>query len=180
MSTPTQLDRFESGDVIDLILQDHRTFEALLRELRDSSADRKAALEAFATLHVAHAEAEEKNVYPALRRKQAIGGEEAEHGEHEHAEANEALLAVLELDTTQGEEFDEAVESLGTAVNHHLGEEEQTILNPARDEVAEDTRAELGKAFAQERNAQIDADCGRIDNVRRIVQEADDKGLLDE
>ena len=29
-------------------------------------------------------------------------------------------------------------------------------------------------------NAQLDADCGRIDNVRRIVQEAEKEGLLDD
>ena len=28
-------------------------------------------------------------------------------------------------------------------------------------------RADLGEAFATERNAQLDADCGRIENVRR-------------
>ena len=41
-------------------------------------------------------------------------------------------------------------------------------------------RAELGEAFATERNAQLDADCGDIDNVRRIVKAAEREGLLDE
>ena len=45
-------------------------------------------------------------------------------------------------------------------VNHHLTEEELTILNPAREEVGEQVRAELGEAFATERNPQLDADCG--------------------
>ncbi len=179
MSTPIDLGRPVSGDVIDLILQDHRLFESLLRDLRDSSADRGAVRAAFAALHVAHAEAEEKHVYPKLRRKGAVGEHEAEHGAEEHAEGNQALLAVLELKGTDTQAFEDAVEELGEVVNHHLTEEELTILNPARDEVGEQVRADLGERFAQERNAQIDNDCGRPDNVRAIVADAKRKGLLD-
>ena len=178
--TAIDLGRPVQGDVIDLILDDHRRFEALLRDLRDTSSDRDAVRHAFAALHVAHAEAEEEHVYPKLRRHQAVGAHEAEHGKEEHAEGNQALLAVLELDATDTEAFDEAVEKLAEVVNHHLTEEELTILNPARDEVDEATRAELGAQFAEERNRQVDDDCGRIDNVRRIVDEARREGLLED
>jgi hemerythrin superfamily protein len=180
MSTPIELGRPVSGDVVELILEDHRRFEQLLRQLRDSTSDRDAVRKAFAALHVAHAEAEEKFVYPALRRKDAIDEHEAEHGEEEHAEGNEKLLKVLELKGTDTQAFDDAVEELATAINHHLTEEELTILNPAREEVSEETRAELGEKFATERNAQIDADCGSVDNVRRLVKEAEQEGLLDD
>src|SRR5688500_8162173 len=124
--TTIDLGRPVQGDVVELILDDHRRFETLLRDLRDSSTDRDAVRRAFSALHVAHALAEEKHVYPKLRRKDAITEHEAEHGEEEHAEGHEALLAVLELDSTEGEEFEEAVEALATAVNHHLTEEELT------------------------------------------------------
>jgi ATP phosphoribosyltransferase regulatory subunit HisZ len=179
MSTPIDLGRPVSGDVIELILADHRLFESLLRDLRDSSADRDAVRRALAALHVAHAEAEEKHVYPKLRRKDAIDAEEEEHGEEEHAEGNEALLAVLELKGTDTQAFDDAVEKLAEKINHHLTEEELTILNPAREEVGEQVRADLGALFAEERNKQIDDDCGRVDNVRRLVTEARREGLLD-
>jgi hypothetical protein len=177
--TTIDLGRPISGDVIELILDDHRLFESLLRDLRDNSLDRDAVRQAFATLHVAHAEAEEKHVYPKLRRKDAIGEHEAEHGQEEHAEGHEALLAVLELKGTDTQAFDDAVEKLATAVNHHLTEEELTILNPARDEVGPQVRAELGEQFARERNAQVDAGCGSVDNVRRIVEAARQAGVLD-
>lgn len=180
MSTPIDLGRPVSGDVIDLILEDHRRFEALMRQLRDSTSDRDAVRKALSALHVAHAEAEEKHVYPQLRRKDAITEHEAEHGEEEHAEGHEAMLKVLELKGTDTQAFDDAVEELATALNHHLTEEELTILNPAREDVSEKVRAELGEAFATERNKQLDADCGSIDNVRRIVQEAEKEGLLDD
>ncbi|HEY1118089.1 MAG TPA: hemerythrin domain-containing protein [Acidimicrobiales bacterium] len=180
MSTNIDLGRPVQGDVVDLILDDHRRFEALLRDLRDSSQDRDAVRHAFATLHVAHAEAEEKFVYPKLKRKNAVDDEEADHGVEEHAEGNEALLKVLELKGTDTQAFDDAVEELARLVNHHLTEEELTILNPAREEVGPQVRAELGQEFADERNRQIDADCGQIENVRRIVAEARKEGLLDD
>jgi hemerythrin superfamily protein len=179
MSTPIDLGRPVSGDVVELILQDHRLFESLLRDLRDATADRDAVRKAFATLHVAHAEAEEKHVYPKLRRKDAIDEHEAEHSEEEHAEGHEALLAVLELKGTDTQAFEDAVEELAKVVNHHLTEEELTILNPAREEVDEQVRADLGAQFAEERNAQIDHDCGRLENVRSIVAKAKREGLLD-
>ncbi len=180
MSTPIDLGRPVSGDVIDLILEDHRRFEALMRQLRDSTSDRDAVRKALAALHVAHAEAEEKHVYPKLERKDAITEHEAEHGEEEHAEGHEAMLKVLELKGTDTQAFDDAVEELATALNHHLTEEELTILNPAREEISEKVLDQLGAEFAAERNAQLDADCGSIDNVRRIVREAEQEGLLDD
>ena len=178
--TNIDLGRPLQGDVVELILDDHRRFEALLRDLRDSSQDRDAVRRAFAALHVAHAEAEERHVYPNLRRKRAVGEHEAEHGEEEHAEGNAALLAVLELKGTDTDAFDDAVEELARVVNHHLTEEELTILNPARDEVGPRVRADLGEQFCAERNRQIDGDCGAFDNVRRIVVEARREGLLEE
>jgi hypothetical protein len=176
----SDLGRPEGGDVLDLILEDHRRFEELLRELRNSSSDRDAARRAVAALHVAHAEAEEQHVYPTLRRKHAIGEHEAEHGEEEHAEGHQALLAVLEAEQLEGEVFDDLVEELAGTINHHLTEEELTILNPARDEVPDDVLRELGVAFARERNAQLDSDCGRVENVREIVARAERSGVLTE
>jgi len=61
-------------------------------------------------------------------------------------------------------------------VSHHLDEEERDILNPARSEVAEEVRAQLGVAFAAERSRLMDDDCGNIDNVRRLVRRAKKRG----
>lgn len=180
MTAQIQLPRLSSGDVVELILADHRTFEELLRTLRDSSSDRDAARNAFATLHVAHAEAEELKVYPTLRKHDAISAGEEDHGEEEHAEGHEALLDVLEAEELEGADFDELVEKLAEVVNHHLTDEELTILNPARDEVEDEVLHRLGADFVAERNRLIDEGCGDIENVRAIVAEARDKGLLED
>ena len=169
--TTIDLGRPLSGDVVELILADHRRFEDLLRKLRNDTSDREAVRAAFSTLHVAHAEAEEKFVYPALRKKSSVTEHEAEHGKEEHAEGTEALLAVLECASTDTQ--------LAKLVNHHLTEEELTILNPAREDVSEQVKADLGEKFATERNKQIDDNCGSITNVRRIVKAARAEGLLD-
>jgi Hemerythrin HHE cation binding domain len=158
------------GDVVDLILADHRLFEDLLHLLRDKTKDRAAVRAGLADVLVAHAEAEEQYVYPTLVRQRAVDEEEVEHGRHEHLEGHERLLDLLEVDDVQSEDFDEAIEELTLALAHHLDEEEREILNPARTGVPESTRLELGQDFAAERNRQLDAGCGDIGNVRRLVR----------
>lgn len=157
------------GDVVEVILADHRWFEEALRELRDVQADRAAVLADLATVLIAHAEAEESKVYPSLRKQDAIDAEEVEHSEHEHDEGNEALLALMEVEDTTSEEFGEKVHELSEALSHHLDEEERDVLNPARTDVSEKVRIQLGEAFATERARLIDSDCGSLDNVRKVV-----------
>lgn len=179
-SDAIELELPTEGDVVELILADHRKMEELLRQLRDSSADRDAARQMLSTLHVAHAEAEEHKVYPTLRKKDAISEHEEDHGEEEHAEGHQALLYVLEAEDLHNDNFDELVEKLATAVNHHLSEEELTILNPAREEVSEDVRMRLGKDFCEARNKLIEQDCGSLENVQKIVDQAHKDGLLED
>ena len=167
-----------AGDVVELILSDHRKFESLLREVRNSDADRVGALSKLAALLVAHAEAEEKEVYPSLRRREAIDADEVEHSKEEHAEGHEALLAVLEVGDPDHEEFGAAVEELTKELAHHIDEEERIVLNPAREEVDAEVRRQLGLAFMKERQRLLDNDCGAIENVRRLVAEAREVGQL--
>ncbi len=156
-------------DVVEVILKDHRTMEELFRRMRSVEADRAGALEKFSALLIAHGEAEEAEVYGALKRFKDVDNEEVEHGEEEHAEGNKALLALLEVDDVGTKKWDECLEDLVKAVSHHVDEEERTILNGARENVPDERRAELGAAFLQEREKQLASGCGSIENVRRIV-----------
>ena len=101
-----------AGDITDLIADDHRLFESLMRDMRDATADREAARAAFAALLIAHSEAEEEVVYPKLVRRDVIEGEEEHHGEKEHAATNEALLHLLQAKGTDTQKFDDAVEAV--------------------------------------------------------------------
>ncbi len=161
--------KFSDGDVVELILTDHRWFEDALRGLRDETSDRAPLLADLSAVLVAHAKAEEAKVYPVLRRKDAIDREEVEHSEHEHDEGNAALLELLDVEDTESGEFGEKLHELSEALSHHLDEEERDVLNPARADIDDETRARLGADFAAEREIQLGLDCGSIDNVRKIV-----------
>ena len=164
------------GDVVDLILTDHRWFEEALRELRDvTTEDRAGVLADLSAVLIAHAEAEEAKVYPSLRRRDAIDAEEVEHSEHEHDEGNQALLELLEVDDVNSQQFGEKLHELSEALSHHLDEEERDVLNPARTDIDDDVRAKLGAEFAAERRARLDDDCGSVDNVRKVVAAIPDK-----
>ena len=180
MTSGIDLGRPTAGDVIDLITDDHRRFERLLSQLRLATADRDAVRQAFAHVLIAHGEAEEELVYPALRKDDAISGHDAHHGEEEHAEGNQALLALLELKGTETKAFTDAAEELSNLIAHHIAEEELSILEPARTETSTKVRYDLGAKWAQRRNELIDAGCGSLDNVRRIVAQAEKEGLLED
>ena len=87
---------------------------------------------------------------------------------------------MLELKGTDTQAFDDAVEELAKVVNHHLTEEELTILNPAREEVGRAGAGRAGRAVRDRAQPQIDDDCGSLTHVRRIVAEARREGLLDD
>ncbi|MDQ3578544.1 MAG: hemerythrin domain-containing protein [Actinomycetota bacterium] len=164
-----------ASDVVALILADHRRFEELFRDLRDRSNDRAALLKDLAELLVAHAEAEESKVYSALRRYKEIPNDEVDHGAEEHAEGHQALLALMEVSDTASEAWEDKLEELVKAINHHVDEEERTILNDARENVADDRLAELGAQFLSARGERIKADCGDIEHVRELVEATKDR-----
>lgn len=163
-----------SHDVIEVILADHRRFEDLFRALRDRTQDSAARRQELSELLVAHAEAEEAEVYPALRRFREVPDDEVEHGAEEHAEGHLALLALLETDP-EADEWDDKLEELVEAVNHHVDEEERTILNDAREAVPEGRRAELGEAFLVARRDRLAANCGAVEHVRELVERTKDR-----
>lgn len=171
-----EIPRPTSGDVLELILDDHRLFEDLLRQARRNDVDRAEARRALTELLVAHAEAEEEEVYPTLRRKRAIGAHEEEHGEEEHAEITEAIIGFLEAKGTDTEKYDTALEELATVVNHHSNEEEQTILNPAREDVSVEAREKLGVAWASRRNELLEQGCASLEQVKALLHRAEEEG----
>src|SRR5690349_14019460 len=174
----SEIPRPTSGDVLERILEDHRLFEDLLREARRTDSDRAAARQALAELLVAHATAEEEKVYPTLRRKRAISAHDEEHGEEEHAEIIEALLGFLRAKGTDTQKYDDALEELATVVNHHSNEEEQTIINPAREDVSLERREELGVAWLTRRNELLEQGCASEQQVAELLGEAVEEGTL--
>jgi hypothetical protein len=170
--TPVEIPRPESGDVVELILEDHRLFEHLLRELRNEQNDRDVLRHQLAELLVAHGEAEESKVYPQLERKDAIDEEEAEHGVKEHQEGYETLLPLLEATELYDEDFSNHVHEFSETLLHHLDEEERDILNPAREDVSVEDRAALGASWLAERNRMLEEGCASAEQVRALLDES--------
>ena len=168
-SHSSSIPRPVEGDVVEAILEDHRLFESLLRELRNEQNDRDALRRQMAELLVAHGEAEESAVYPQLERKDAIDEEEAEHGKEEHDEGYEALLPLLEATELYDDEFSEHLHEFSETLLHHLDEEERDILNPARHDVADEDRKRLGAAWLAERNRMLGEGCGSVEQVRTLL-----------
>ena len=173
-----EIPRPTSGDVLERILEDHRLFEDLLRLARRNDTDREAARHALAEVLVAHATAEEEKVYPTLRKGRAITAHEEEHGEEEHAEIIDALLEFLAAKGTDTQKYDDALEELATAVNHHSNEEEQTIINPSREDVSLERREELGVAWLTRRNQLLEEGCASEEQVAAKLEEAVGEGVL--
>lgn len=171
-------DTVSSGDVVDMILADHREFERLFRALRNREEDRWERLRELADLLVAHAMAEETEVYPSLRRQAPEEREEVEHSVEEHAEGHEALEALQAVRDVNSEEWEEALEALVEAVTHHLDEEERDVLNAAREKVPEETRLQLGEGFMRARMGWLQTGPGSPEKVHDIVRRARQSGAL--
>jgi hypothetical protein len=165
-------DNLRMADVVDAIVADHVRFETLLRALRDRSRPdlaehRRRTLGELADLLVAHATAEESEVYPKLRELTGAGNH-VEHGEDEHVEGHRRLLALLDVPDVTSSAFDKALGRLANSLYHHLDEEERTLLNDAL-ALDPEVRQSLGDAWVAERDRLIALSCGSRPAVTALL-----------
>ncbi len=137
-------------DAIELITQDHRELEAVFEQLRSGSGDAVELREQMATMFIAHARAEEREVYPTIANQAPDAKGEVHHGKEEHEEAEELLEQLLSQDV-DSKQFRSTLEEFIEAVNHHVEEEESEILPALRKAVGVRRLEELGAAFARVR-----------------------------
>jgi hemerythrin superfamily protein len=138
-----------AGDVVDLIMQDHREVERLFEELKSSKDKRPLLVPVLAALLTAHSRAEEAEVYP-VARQEAGEVEEIAHSQEEHAQAEKLLVELTAADPMSAR-FDEVLDKLVEAVTHHVQEEESTVLPGMRQRLDERRREQLGQAFTDSR-----------------------------
>jgi hemerythrin superfamily protein len=137
------------GDVVDLIMQDHREVERLFDELKSHPEKRPLLVPVLTALLTAHSRAEEAEVYP-VARDEAGEAEEVAHSQEEHAQAEQLLARLADADP-QSPTFDQVLTELVEAVTHHVEEEESKVLPGMRERLDDQRRAELGRAFAASR-----------------------------
>jgi hemerythrin superfamily protein len=142
-----------AGDVVDLIMQDHREVERLFTELQNSPEKRPNLVPVLTTLLTAHSRAEEAEVYP-VAKDEAGETEEIAHSQDEHAQADQLLEKLAEADP-QSASFDEVLTKLVEAVKHHVEVEESKVLPGMKDRLSDERRTELGEAFATARKKHL-------------------------
>ncbi len=143
-----------SQDAVTLILNDHREMETLLAQLQSGEGNRPELLAKVDAMLKAHAEAEEHQVYPALAD---IGAEDdVRDGLEEHHEADDLLEQVRSLGPDD-EEFESTLQEFVAAIAAHMEVEESELLPMLKEHLSEERLQELGRAFAEARDTELES-----------------------
>lgn len=162
------------GDVVQLIMDDHREVERLFERMKKEPDQRPMLVPVVATLLIAHSRAEESEVYP-VAKDEAGESEEVAHSQEEHAEAEQLLERLRGADHTSPD-FDSTLEELIKAVSHHVEEEESKVLPGMTERLDDSRRAELGEAFMASRAEHMGEQAG--DATRdELLQQAKNAGI---
>jgi hemerythrin superfamily protein len=133
-----------SGDVIDVLISDHRDVTALIGEIR-SVADpmiRRDLTDTAISELVRHAVAEEMYVYPVMRKYLAGGEKAVEHDVEEHKQL-ERTMKQLEAADVSSADFEAALSQLETLLADHVQDEESEQFPELRLRVPQEELTEL-------------------------------------
>ncbi len=138
-----------AGDIIDLILEDHRPLKELIKKLKNSDVDpvdKMVAFEEFSSLLMVHSKPEEQSLYIFMKEEDELKQEGME-GDVEHALADKLILEIKsETDPTM---WSAKVKVLADIVEHHIKEEEENFLPDFKRESSAEERMELGEKFLE-------------------------------
>jgi hemerythrin superfamily protein len=132
------------GDVIDVLISDHRDVTALISEIwsvTDPMIRRDLADTAISEL-VRHAVAEEMYVYPVMRKYLAGGEKAVEHDVEEHKQLEQTMKQLEAVDVSSTE-FDAALRRLEALLADHVQDEESEQFPELRLRVPQEELAEL-------------------------------------
>lgn len=137
------------GDIIDLIMEDHRPLKELIEKMKDPEVDpgdKMVAFEEFASTLMMHSKPEEQALYSFLKEDDELRHEGIE-GEIEHALADQLIVEIKserDLDIWQAK-----VKILAEMVEHHIQEEEDQMLPEFKRNSSAEEREELGEKFLE-------------------------------
>lgn len=136
-------------DIVELILVDHKPLKELIKILKKPDGDsvkRFEAFETFAPLLLAHAEPEEMALYEYMKKDKEMLVDALE-GDTEHSLASQLID---EIRATEDENLWSAkVKVLAEMVEHHIKEEEGSMLPEFRKITSLEERIELGDEYTQ-------------------------------
>jgi hemerythrin superfamily protein len=136
------------ADVISIIENDHREVEALFAaySTATTSEEKDRLVDEIRLALAPHAAAEEILVYPAVRSAVDDGDDQASHAIDEHQEIKRLLA---EVDKSAGGDRDQTVRQLQEAVEHHVEEEEGSVLPSLRAGMDAERLERMGELFEQ-------------------------------
>lgn len=141
-----------TGDIVDLILEDHKPLKELIKILKDDDADmedRVMAFEQFAPQLISHAKPEEESLYNFMKENDELRVEGME-GETEHEIADRLVNEIYE--TGNKYLWSAKVKVLAELVEHHIKVEEKTFLPDFKKHSTESDRMEIGRQFLELKN----------------------------
>jgi iron-sulfur cluster repair protein YtfE (RIC family) len=135
-------------NAIELLMQEHRTAEQMMRELKGTQGRNAGLLAKAGTDLRIHMKIEEDVLYPFIRQNIPRGMDLMGEAEREHGEARQALAR---LEQTAGTpEFEQALAELERGVLHHVHEEENEVFPTLRQHVDESRLQQFGHELEQE------------------------------
>ncbi|SRR6266480_3680680 len=165
-----------ASDAVTMIMNDHRVLEQLFERLKSGDGDRRTLVAEVKARLTAHSEAEETQVYPAVKDADPNEADEVDHAYDEHEEAD-GLLAQLEATDPASPEFDRALTAFVDAVKHHVEEEESEVLPALARAVDKATLERLGAEFEEARVATLaKAGIGSREDLYEQARQADVAG----
>src|SRR3954454_9335466 len=132
------------GDVIDVLVSDHRDVTALIGEIwtvKDPMIRRDLTDTAISEL-VRHAVAEEMYVYPAMRKHLPDGEKAVEHDVEEHKELEQAMKKLEGLDVADAG-FDDTLRRLESVLADHVQDEESEQFPELRQRIPREELVEM-------------------------------------
>ena len=141
------MSKTRTGDIVDLLSQDHEEAKQLLGKLTSAAPDARDDLfRELVPALVSHEVAEEVVVYPTIRSDAPDGDAEVAPRLKEQQQAEELLSSMEKLDPAS-DEFARLLSQLHDDVLEHAQAEEQNIFPLLRALEHEDERSALGARY---------------------------------
>ncbi len=142
--------------IYDAIKKDHETHRALLERIDETTGDSPERREAWNTFYrdiKSHSAAEEEEFYSELMQH-TWGQDAARHSVHEHAEMDEILEELNEMDMSSPGWLTR-FRTLKHDYEHHMDEEEEDVFARARKVVGEEDNDAYGKRFLDRKEKEL-------------------------
>jgi hemerythrin superfamily protein len=137
-----------SMNAVTLLKKDHRSVERLFEGYRAATKGKRVIVEEITRQLSAHMAAEERELYPVLRRAIDNGPALMSDAEKEHSEARGLLMELSSLEEGSFE-MDAKVATLRGAIAHHVKDEEEEIFPKAERTLGDDALSDLGMRIAR-------------------------------